>query len=510
VTRAREGDESVRRTLRTPITTRVVLLSATAAVLIGTVLVVLIVAVTGQRDAARSAFRSQEALTAGNQLEKSLITIENGLRGFVASGPRTRERFLHPATRALAGYPRDLGRLQRLVADDPGQQRRVSEIAVAIDDYVRLWARPLIELAKTRPAAARSVVVPNGGRERLDEISRRFSALFARERQVIRSREERAEQRSARAIALGAGGLVLVLVIATGVTLYLRRAVVRPVLTVAQATGRLASGELSARVPVERQDELGDLARSFNTMADSLEQHRAELERSNAELKRSNAELDQFASVTSHDLQAPLTTISMYAELIERRHGADLNGGMALVDGIRTATQEARTLIRDLLEYSRAGRRPLTLEEVPAGELVGRALEALAGPIAAARAHVTVEELPVVTADRASVTRVFQNLVGNAVKFTAGRTPEVAIGADREGRMWRFWVRDNGIGMEPEDAERIFAPFKRLHGEEAYPGTGIGLAICERIVAQHGGRIWVTTEPGIGSEFSFTLPAAEA
>jgi CHASE3 domain sensor protein len=124
----------VRRTLRTPITTRVVLLSATASVLVGTVLVVLIVAVTGQRDAARSAFRSQEALTAGNQLEKSLITIENGLRGFVAGGSRGRERFLQPATRALAAYPRDLERLKRLVADDPGQQRRVDQIAVAIDD----------------------------------------------------------------------------------------------------------------------------------------------------------------------------------------------------------------------------------------------------------------------------------------------------------------------------------------------------------------------------------------
>jgi signal transduction histidine kinase len=486
------------------------LLSATASLLVGTVLVVLIVAVTGQRDAARSAFRSQEALTAGNQLEKSLITIENGLRGFVASGSRTRERFLQPATAALETYPRDLDRLDRLVADDPGQKQRVDQIAGQIEDYVGLWARPLIELGRTERAKARSVVVTNGGRERLDRINRAFAGLFERERAVIRSREDRAEQRSSRAITFGLGGLALVLVLTIAITVYLRRAVVRPVVTVARATGRLASGDLGARVPVHRNDELGDLARGFNTMADSLEHNRAELERSNAELTRSNAELDQFASVTSHDLQAPLTTISMYAELIERRHAADLNGGMALVDGIRTATQEARTLIRDLLEYSRAGRRPLALEDVPAGELVGRALEALAGPVAEAHAHVTVDGLPVVTADPASLTRVFQNLVGNAVKFTADRPPEVSIGAERDGPMWRFWVRDNGIGMTPDDAERIFVPFKRLHGEEAYPGTGIGLAICERIVHQHGGRIWVTSRPGEGSEFSFTLPAVEA
>jgi signal transduction histidine kinase len=143
--------------------------------------------------------------------------------------------------------------------------------------------------------------------------------------------------------------------------------------------------------------------------------------------------------------------------------------------------------------------------------MVDRALEALAGPIEAAGARIGARDLPVVRVDRAGVCRVFQNLIGNAVKFTVpGRPPEVEIGAERQGAMWRLWVRDNGIGMQPSDAERIFQPFKRLHGEEAYPGTGIGLAICERIVNQHGGRIWVTSAPGEGSTFSFTLPAAEA
>ncbi|MEA2270206.1 MAG: hypothetical protein QOC64_2816 [Solirubrobacteraceae bacterium] len=486
-----------------------VLISATAALLLSAVLIVLIVAVTSQRDAARAAFRSQEALTAGSQLEKSLITIENGLRGFVASG---RGRFLDPTTEALQTYPGEVRRLSRLLSDDPGQQERVRLLGVQIDDYVRLWVRPLITLANLRRPAAQSVIVTNGGRERLDAIRVDFADLFARERAVIREREARAEQRSSRAIAFGIAGLVLLLTSAAIVTLYLRRAIVGPVLTVAHATGRLAAGELDARVPANRQDEIGDLARGFNTMADSLAHHQAELERSNAELLRSNAELDQFASVTSHDLQAPLTTISMYAELIERRHAADLNGGMALVDGIRHATQEARTLIRDLLEYSRAGRGDLRLEEVATAEAVDRALEALAGPIEAKGAHLSVGALPVVRADRASVVRVFQNLIGNAVKFTDERAPEVGIGAERDADAdaWRFWVRDNGIGMDPQDTERIFQPFRRLHGEEAYAGSGIGLAICERIVRQHGGRIWAESRPGEGSVFSFTLPAREA
>jgi signal transduction histidine kinase len=204
----------------------------------------------------------------------------------------------------------------------------------------------------------------------------------------------------------------------------------------------------------------------------------------------------------------------MYTELIERRRGADVaaggNGGadeLDLVEGIRGATQQARGLIRDLLEYSRAGRGQLSLERVPAGRIVAQALEAVAGAIEEAHAEVIVGELPVVLADRANLCRVFQNLIGNAVKFTSGRDPQVGVEAERDGRFWHFRVRDNGIGMEEEHAERIFQPFQRLHGEEAFAGTGLGLAVCERIIAQHGGRIWVRSRPGEGSTFHFTLPA---
>ena len=479
------------------------LLSAAVAVLLGTALIILIFAVTGQRDAARVAFRSQEALTAGSQLESSLISIENGLRGFVASG---RERFLTPAREALDQYPRELRELTRLVSEDPMQQAQVRAIGTQIDDYVLLWARPLIALARERLADAQSVVVTNGGRARLDAIGRRFDTLFDSEQAVVRAREERAESRSELAIGFGVGGLGLVLAVAAGVALYLRRSVVQPVLTVAQATGRLAQGDLATRVPAKREDEIGDLARGFNTMADSLQRGQADLERSNAELLRSNRELEQFASVTSHDLQAPLVTISMYAELLERRHGRELVGAEEMVDGIRGATRQARALIRDLLEYSRAGRGELDLEEVGADAIVAQALEGLAGAIEASAAQVRVGPLPVVRGDRANLCRVFQNLVGNAIKFTTGRVPEVSIEAHPEDALWRFDIADNGIGMDERHAGRVFEPFQRLHGEDDYPGTGIGLAVCERIIDQHGGRIWVSSRPGHGSVFSFTLP----
>jgi signal transduction histidine kinase len=496
----------LRRSLRTQITTRVVALSAAAAILLGAALVSLIAAVTSQRDAARVAFRSQQALSLANQLEKSLLSIETGLNRYVA----TREgRYLRATQRELAAYPVQTLRLGRLVSDDTGQQRRVQALAEAIRDYDDIWAQSLIDITiEDGFEEARSQVQTNGGRSRLDEVRAQFETLFERERAVIRAREDAAERGSARAIGLGIGGLGLVIAVGVGFTLYLRRSVLRPVRTVADATGRLAAGDLTTRVPTQREDELGELARGFNSMADSLERGREELEISNAELTRSNAELEQFASVTSHDLQAPLTTISMYTELIERRHAQDLNGGLDLVDGIRGATQQARALIRDLLEYSRAGRGHLSVEDVPVGLVVEQALEQLAGAIEESGAQVSVGELPVVRADRANLCRVFQNLIGNAVKFTGEDTAHVSIEAERDDAGWRFSVRDNGIGMNPDHARRIFEPFQRLHGEEDYPGTGIGLAVCERIIDQLGGRIWVSSSPGEGSVFHFTLPAA--
>jgi light-regulated signal transduction histidine kinase (bacteriophytochrome) len=242
-------------------------------------------------------------------------------------------------------------------------------------------------------------------------------------------------------------------------------------------------------------------------MADSLEASSEALAERSRDLERSNRELEQFASVTSHDLQAPLATISMYAQLLEQRHARDLNGGQQLVEGINAATVKARTLIRDLLEYSRAGRGELLNEPVEMREVAGEAIEMLAGNIEQSGAAVTVEELPVILGDVRKLRQVFLNLISNAIKF-ADDTPVVRVTAEVQGHTAIFAVTDNGIGMDPGQAERIFQPFHRLHAEEDYPGTGIGLAVCERIIEQHGGRIWAQSAPNQGSTFRFTLPVA--
>lgn len=474
------------------------------ALLLGAAFVLLVFAVAKQRDAGKLALRSQEAITAGTELEKTVINLENGLRGYVSTG---NERQLQPWNAGLKIYGRQVRKLEQLVSDVPSQQAQVRGIKEQIDDYVNLWATPLLGLARQRLNVAQSVIVTGTGRVRIDQLRASFARLFEQEQALAVKREHSAENTSSRAIAAGWAGLALLLLLMVAAWIYLRRSVVRPVLTVADASRKLAEGDMSARVPPVRDDEIGDLARAFNSMADSLEASSDALAERSRELERSNRELEQFASVTSHDLQAPLATISMYAQLLEQRHAQELNGGQQLVEGINAATVKARTLIRDLLEYSRAGRGELLNESVEMKDVVAEALEMLAGPVEQSGGVVTVEDLPVILGDPRKLRQVFLNLISNALKFAEG-IPVVRVSAEVQGNTAIFAVTDNGIGMDPGQAERIFQPFHRLHGEEEYPGTGIGLAVCERIVEQHGGRIWAQSAPGQGSTFRFTLPVA--
>ncbi|MFZ2446054.1 MAG: PAS domain S-box protein [Syntrophobacteraceae bacterium] len=248
---------------------------------------------------------------------------------------------------------------------------------------------------------------------------------------------------------------------------------------------------------------------SFVVITDITTRKQAEetLAQQAAELARSNAELEQFAYVASHDMQEPLRMVASYVQLLARRYKGRLDGdadefiGYA-VDGAKRMQQ----MINDLLAYSRVGRRGEDFKPVECEAALDWALMNLATLVAESNSVVTREPLPTVMACTGQLGQLFQNLIGNAIKFRGESPPRIRVSAERKGSEWLFLVRDNGIGFDTRYADRIFMIFQRLHGK-GYPGTGMGLAICKKIVERHGGRIWADSSPGKGTVFYFTIPA---
>ena len=232
-----------------------------------------------------------------------------------------------------------------------------------------------------------------------------------------------------------------------------------------------------------------------------------ELERQAQELMRSNAELQQFAYVASHDLQEPLRMISSYTQLLQRRYGERFEPeAKEFMEFVVDGATRMKQLIEDILAYSRVGTRTREFKSVQCDAALGKALVNLRGSIEAKAATVTSDPLPALRGDEVQLVQLFQNLIGNALKFKGEGAPRIHVSAAERQDAWEIAVRDNGIGIDPQYFERIFMVFQRLHSKGEYPGTGIGLAICKKVVDRHGGRIRVESKPGEGSTFYFTLP----
>jgi PAS domain S-box-containing protein len=255
---------------------------------------------------------------------------------------------------------------------------------------------------------------------------------------------------------------------------------------------------------------LGEAVHKFNAEAE-LDEYRRSLEEKvqqrTQELARSNRDLEQFAYVASHDLQEPLRAVAGFMELLKNRLAGSLDeDNLKYMNFAVDGAHRMQSLIQGLLEYSRAGSRSKEPRPVDAARAVNYALEHLKVAIEQSGADIIVGDLPTVRFDEVQLVQLFQNLIGNAVKFVVDNKPCVRIDAEKKDGFWQFAVRDNGIGIEQEYAERIFLIFQRLHTRQKYPGTGIGLSICKKIVERHGGKIWVESQPGQGSTFYFTVP----
>jgi signal transduction histidine kinase len=319
------------------------------------------------------------------------------------------------------------------------------------------------------------------------------------------------------AVMLGYLLVLIFLVLSIGAGWWIVRHLHRFVEELRAGTERVAGGDLGYRVGAQGGDELGLLARRFDQMVaqleattvskEELEKARHALSKRTEELSRSNVELDQFASVVSHDLQEPLRMITAYVHLLQTQYVGKLDKdadefiGFA-VDGAK----RMQGLINDLLTYSRVGTRGKEFTATDCNVVLARTLLNLKMAIDESGAKVTQDQLPIVLGDEFQLGQLLQNLIGNAIKYRSQRAPEIHVGCDRDGEMWRFAVKDNGFGIDPEYTERIFVIFQRLHTRQEYPGTGIGLAVCKKIVERHRGEIWVESEVGSGSIFHFTLP----
>jgi len=282
---------------------------------------------------------------------------------------------------------------------------------------------------------------------------------------------------------------------------------------IVRADGELRVIEAHGRV---LSDERGAVAAILGTVQDVTEARRAEeelrrvrleLERHARDLERSNLELEQFAYDASHDLGEPLRVMSQLATRLAREHGDRLDEeAKRLVTGIVDGAERAQMLISDLLDYARAARDPFERAWVDCGREFEETLELLAETIAERGATVTSGELPTIEAHPVQFRQLMQNLIANALKFGAEEPLEVRVVAHRQDGGWHFTVTDNGIGIDPAQAERVFELFRRLNPKDMQAGTGMGLSICKKIVERHGGRIWVESRPAGGSVFSFTIP----
>jgi signal transduction histidine kinase len=331
-------------------------------------------------------------------------------------------------------------------------------------------------------------------------------------------------------VQLSAVVLVLVLLGAVLAALLLsarlQGLVSRPILELARTAKQISEDrDYALRAPQRTEDEIGVAVHAFNQMLERIEDadralralnttleervaaRTADAEERAAALKRSNEELEGFAYVASHDLQEPLRAVSSYAQLVQRQMAGKAGPEVDVyVEHVISGAARMRELIRDLLDYSRVDRQATKLGLVAVDAVLEGVLSDLSTTMSEQRAEITRGELPVVMADGGQLTQLLSNLLTNAIRFRGEAPPQIHVRAERIGDQWRFAVRDNGIGIEARHRDRIFVMFQRLHGRER-PGTGIGLAICKKIVAGHGGRIWVESEVGRGSTFYFTLPA---
>ncbi|MBX5441623.1 MAG: CHASE3 domain-containing protein [Solirubrobacteraceae bacterium] len=491
---------------------------AALAVLFAACLALGIVAIVKLDEArTRVVDRIDPAQFAAQRMHAALLNQETGVRGYALTGDRS---FLAPYDRGVRQERAARRRLQQLAREL--DLEAVTEGVRRVERLARAWKRdyvtPALAVAGEGRRAALDEAATEIGRARFDAVRAGFGALDAA---IAAARAEaRRDLHDAAGFLIAAFVAIAVLLVAAAVVgaILLTRTVSRPLRRLSLEMRKTADGDLGhaihgegARDIVDLGEDIGRLRRRVVAELEALRRANEQLDAQALELRRSNAELEQFAYVASHDLQEPLRKVASFTQLLQRRYGGQLDERAdQYIAFAGDGARRMQRLINDLLAFSRVGRLRGEASVVDANELVDAALDNLAEAVRESGATVEVGDLPAVRGEPALLTAVFQNLIGNAIKFRRDEPPVVRVSAEPDGTMWAFTVSDNGIGIDPEYAERIFVIFQRLHPKEAYEGTGIGLALCRKIVEHHGGTIRLDPPgDGPGATFRFTLPKLE-
>lgn len=459
-----------------------------------------------------------DAITSAETAYTQLVDGETAVRGYALTGfDGTLEPYenAQDATDAFDAVARG-------TAAAPVREAAAAAV-VAAERWDEEFAQPTIAAVAAGGPAAVTAEEVEGGRALFDEARTAVQEYL----DVLRERRDGAAADLAMWTRVVIGSLVALVVAGAvaGAVLWrtLRSWIAEPLDALAADARAVSEGDLHHPVRTTGPGEIADLADTVERMrlglvaqVQAVEAQRAEIADAHdrladqaEELRRSNRDLEQFAYVASHDLQEPLRKVASFTQLLQKRYGGQMDERADqyiafAVDGAKRMQQ----LIQDLLGFSRVGRLGGELADVPLDEALASALDNLDNLVEETAAVVTHDGLPVVRGERPLLVQLLQNLVGNAIKFRdPDRTPEVRITARRVGDSWELECRDNGIGIDPQYAERVFVIFQRLHPKDVYEGTGIGLALCKKIVEYHGGRIWLGDADGPGTSICWTLPA---
>jgi signal transduction histidine kinase len=501
-------DQQKRWRERSGLVRQITLAAVAVAVGLAVLFAVLFYAIVSLRDRSLEAQRSQQVIAAASELQTLVVDMETGVRGFILTDD---EKYLQPWGNALRRYPRARSTLLRLTEGNPAQHQRAVQITRRADQYSRNITPELVGFMRRNPPLAREYVRAGFENDQVPKIRELFGKLLSSEKAVGAVRADRVRSTTRNALIAGEIGLgVALLVILLG-ALYINRAVARPVRMTAGAAARIAGGDLSGRLREDGPGEIGELERSFNTMAASLESTVADLEERNRKLYESEQVKSELVSSVSHELRTPLASVLGFSALMLERELPPEEMARYL-EVIRAEARRLAALLNDLLDLQRveAQTLELRLDEFDLNELLATQVTLYSAQSEAHRLRLDrIGEPITVRGDRDRLAQVVGNLLSNAIKYSPSGG-EVQIRAAQLGDEAWVWVQDHGLGIPATHQDRIFTKFFRgdVGRQRGISGTGLGLVLARQIVEAHGGEVGFESEENVGSTFWFWLPAA--